>query len=187
MYTILVNKDNSLMTSIRQRIIVGSTNIDDLHILVEPIYNNIDMSKLTAVLTYITPVTHTRNTLALIPSEELYKNRLEYKIKLNESFTSEAGDIRIHMSFLDDDDNVRRETTMGIIHISPRDNIEQTESNNTPTTSSIVDNIFLDTATNEIYLTSGGEVVGNKISVDDLADTVIETTANDGLITVITE
>ena len=56
MYTILVNDDNSLQTSIRSKIVQGSKNIDYLHFLINPTYNDIDMSELSVILTYILPI-----------------------------------------------------------------------------------------------------------------------------------
>ena len=184
MYTILVNDDNTLQTSVRKRILQGTSNVDYLHILVNPVYGDIDMSTLTPILTYILPESKTRNTLTLTPSEELYKDRIEYKLVFDERLTSEVGDIRCWMSFMDNDTVVRK-TTMGIITIL---SVEQSNSpEQSQVNSGIPDNIYLDTTTNEIYLTSNGNIVGNKISVGELADTVINTTSNDGLVTVITE
>ena len=84
MYTILVQDDNTLQTSIRTRIMQNSKNIDYLHFLVKPNYNEIDMTDLTVVLTYILPISKERKTLTLTKSEELYKERLEYKILLDD-------------------------------------------------------------------------------------------------------
>lgn len=184
MYTILVNDDNTLQTSVRKRILQGSSNVDYLHILVTPTYGNINISELTAILTYILPESKTRNTITLAPSEELYKDRIEYKLVFNEHFTSEVGDIKCWVSFKNTENTVIRKTTMGVITILPVEKSENEE--NIPTTTSI-DNIYLDKETNELYLTSNGMVVGDKISLDDLGDTIVESTSNEGLVTVITE
>ena len=82
MYTILVNDDNTLQTSIRSKIIQGSKNIDYLHFLINTTYNDIDISELSVILTYILPISKERKTLILEKSEELYKERLEYKVLL---------------------------------------------------------------------------------------------------------
>ena len=183
MYTILVNDDNTLQTSIRKRILQGTSNIDYLHILVAPTYGDINISELTVILTYILPESKTRNTITLTPSEELYKDRIEYKLVFNEHLTSEVGDIKCWISFKNDE-AVLRKTSMGVITILP---VEQSENEkNIPTTTSI-DNIYLDKETNELYLTSNGMAVGDKISLNDLGDTIVETTSNEGLVTVITE
>ena len=99
MYTILVKNDNSLQPSITDtKIIQGSKNIDYLRFLINPTYNDIDISELSVILTYILPVSKERKTLILEKSEELYKERLEYKVLLNndENFiTSEYGDVKM--------------------------------------------------------------------------------------------
>lgn len=182
MYTLLINDDNTLQASIRKRILQGTSNVDYLHILTKPFYGDIDMNKLTPVLTYILPESKTRNTITLTPSEELYKERIEYKLCFDETLTSEVGDIKCWMSFIDNDTVVRK-TTMGIITILPVEKSENEED--IPTTTSI-DNIYLDKETNELYLTSNGMAVGDKISLDDLGDTIIENT-DEGLVKVITE
>ena len=110
MYTILVNDDNSLQSSIRTRLIQGSKNIDYLRFLINPTYNDIDISELSVILTYILPVSKERKTLILEKSEELYKERLEYKVLLNndENFiTSEYGDVKMWLTFMNDGDIFR--------------------------------------------------------------------------------
>ena len=56
MYTILVNQDNTMTTSVRERIMQRSKLVDSLHFLVEPIYKELDMSDFTVVMEYILPV-----------------------------------------------------------------------------------------------------------------------------------
>lgn len=47
------------------------------------------------------------------------------------------------------------------------------------------DNIKLDTETSEIYLTANGEPLGNRISIDELGDVIIEAEEDEGMIQVI--
>lgn len=185
MYTILVQDDNTLQTSIRTRIMQNSKNIDYLHFLVKPNYNEIDMTDLTVVLTYILPISKERKTLTLTKSEELYKERLEYKILLDndENFiTSEVGDIKMWLTFMLDNETVRYTTPIILsVHSTEESTVNPSEPTQTPT----VDNIFLDKDTNQIYLTSGGNVVGGAISIKELSDAIVDT-SDDGLITMIT-
>jgi len=44
MYTILLNNDNKLVTSVRERIMQRSKLVDNLHFLVDPAYKELDMS-----------------------------------------------------------------------------------------------------------------------------------------------
>lgn len=183
MYTILIQDDNTIHASVRKRIIQGSKNIDILRFLIKPIYNEIDMSDFKVILTYILPISKERKTLTLTKSEELYKDRLEYKIPINdENFTSEFGDVEMWITIKNEDEIVRH-TTSTTIHI-----YEKEESNvdpNDPTTIPVVDNIYLDKDTSEIYLTANGQVVGGGISINDLTNAIVDS-SNDGLVTMIT-
>ena len=165
----------------------GSKNIDSLRFLVKPSYNEIDMSELTAVLTYILPISKERKTLTLTSSEELYKDRLEFKILLNDDenfITSEVGDIKLWLTFKKDDEVVRY-TTSAYITIYKREE-DGTVPDKPSVSTTNVDNIYLDENTNAIYLTSNGETVGGAISISALTNAIVDS-SNDGLITVITD
>lgn len=47
------------------------------------------------------------------------------------------------------------------------------------------DNIVLDPETHELYLVSNGTPIGNKITTDDLGDSIVASTLDEGLVTVI--
>lgn len=183
MYTILVNDDNTLYTSVRTRIMQGSKNIDYLHFLVKPMFNGIDMTDATVVLTYILPVSEERKTLTLTRSEELYKERLEYKILLDENFTTELGSIAMYLTFMIGD-NIIRKTNSAIMTVRKvEDAIIEPEI---PGTVSNVDDLYFDKDTNQIYLTAGGTAIGGSISISDLSNAIVDTT-NEGLVSVVTE
>ena len=183
MYTILVNDDNTLHASIRTRIMQSTKNIDSLHFLVKPMFNDIDMTEATVVLTYILPISNERKTLTLTKSEELYKERLEYKILLNEDFTTEVGDIVMYLTFMIGDDIIRK-TNSAILTVNKTE--DANINPNKPNTVSNVDDLYFDKNTNQIYLTAGGTAIGGSISVTDLSKAIVDTT-NEGLITVITD
>ena len=186
MYTILVKNDNSLQPSITDtKIIQGSKNIDYLRFLINPTYNDIDISELSVILTYILPVSKERKTLTLEKSEELYKERLEYKVLLNndENFiTSEYGDVKMWLTFMNDGDIVRYTTPTFLPIIRAEDTSDIPE----PPESQNVDSLYLDKDTKSIYLTAGGSTVGAAIPMKDLSDAIVES-SNDGLVTVITD
>lgn len=100
MYTILVNEANELVTTIRERIMQRSKLVDNLHFLVEPMYKGVDMSDFTVMLEYLTPVSHEYHTEILVKSEELYKDRLEFKLPFDTNLTREAGDIQVQLTFV---------------------------------------------------------------------------------------
>ena len=99
MYTILVNEANELITTVRERIMQRSKLVDNLHFLVEPTYKGIDMSDFIVMLEYLTPMSHEYHTEILVKSEELYKDRLEFKLPFDTKLTKEAGDIQVQLTF----------------------------------------------------------------------------------------
>ena len=70
MYTILVNQDNSLTTTVRERIMQRSKLVDSMHFLVEPIYKELEMTDFTVTMEYISPVSKEYKTETLVLSEE---------------------------------------------------------------------------------------------------------------------
>lgn len=102
MYTILVTDDNTLNTSIRERIIQRSNLVDNLHFLTTPLYKNeIDMTDFTVNLEYILPVSKQYKTEILTKSEDLYKDEyLEYILPFDTKITSEVGDVELQLTFI---------------------------------------------------------------------------------------
>ena len=99
MYTILVTSHNELVTSVKERIMQRSKLVDNLHFLVEPDYKGYAMADFTVTLEYILPVSREYKTETLVLSEELYKDRLEYKLPFDTNLTKEAGKIEIQLTF----------------------------------------------------------------------------------------
>lgn len=100
MYTILVNDSNVLVTTIKERIMQRSKLVDNLHFLVNPTYKGLDMTKFTAVMEYVTPVSRELKTELLTQSGELYKGMIEYTLPFDTSLTKEAGEIELQLSFV---------------------------------------------------------------------------------------
>ena len=128
MYTILVTDDNTLNTSIRERIMQRSNLVDNLHFLTTPLYKDeIDMTDFTVNLEYILPVSKQYRTEILTKSEELYKDEyLEYILPFDTKITSEVGDVELQLTFIkadmDADGNsiqYVRKTTPTVIKILP--------------------------------------------------------------------
>ena len=70
LYTILINDDNTLTTSVRERIMQRSKLVDSLHFLCPPTYKELDMTDFTVTLEYILPVSREYKTEELVKSEE---------------------------------------------------------------------------------------------------------------------
>lgn len=99
MYTILVNDDNTLVTSVKERIMQRSKLVDNLCFLANPIYKDVDMSQFTVVLEYLSPVSKKYHTEVLELAETQYKNHLMYTLPFDTELTAEAGKIEIQLSF----------------------------------------------------------------------------------------
>lgn len=99
MYTILVTSNNELVTSVKERIMQRSKLVDNLHFLVEPTYKGYSMADFTVTLEYVLPVSREYKTETLVLSEELYKDRLEYKLPFDTNLTKEAGKVEIQLTF----------------------------------------------------------------------------------------
>ena len=109
MYTILVTNDNELMVTQRQRVMQRSSLVNNLHILVYPIYSTgteeFDMTQFTATMEYLLPVSKKYKSEILTLSEERYETEsgeymLEYLVPFDTGLTAEAGDIEVQLTFV---------------------------------------------------------------------------------------
>ena len=212
MYTILVNDDNTLTTSIRERIMQRSKLVDSLHFLVSPTYKGLDMTDFTVTMEYILPVSKEYASEILVKSEELYKEMLEYKLPFDTELTKEPGEIEVKLTFskvdLDEDGNdvqyVRKisatsitivpiESWCDIIPDKALDAIDQriikTDAQikalldaNEITRLEKADNLVLDSENKELYLTAEGEQIGDKVKLSDLGNEIVQS-SDEGLIT----
>ena len=212
MYTILVNDDNTLTTSIRERIMQRSKLVDSLHFLVSPTYKGLDMTDFTVTMEYILPVSKEYVSEVLVKSEELYKEMLEYKLPFDTELTKEAGEIEVKLTFskidLDEDGNdiqyVRKisatsitivpiESWCDIIPDKALDAIDQriikTDAQikalleaNEITRLEKADNIVLDSDNKELYLTAEGNQIGDKVKLSDLGNEIVQS-SDEGLVT----
>ena len=212
MYTILVNDDNTLTTSIRERIMQRSKLVDSLHFLVSPTYKGLDMTDFTVTMEYILPVSKEYVSEVLVKSEELYKEMLEYKLPFDTDLTKEAGEIEVKLTFskvdLDADGNdiqyVRKisatsitiipvESWCDIIPDKALDAIDQriikTDAQikalleaNEITRLEKADNLVLDNENKELYLTAEGNQIGDKVKLSDLGNEIVQS-SDEGLIT----
>ena len=212
LYTILINDDNTLTTSVRERIMQRSKLVDSLHFLCPQTYKELDMADFTVTLEYILPVSREYKTEELVKSDELYKEMLEYKLSFDTDLTKEAGEIEVKLTFskvdLDEDGNniqyVRKisSTTITIVPIEawcdiiPDKALDAIDQRIIKTDAQIkalleaneitriekADNLVLDSDTKELYLTAEGEQIGDKVKLSDLGDEIVQS-SDEGLIT----
>ena len=212
MYTILVNDDNTLTTSVRERIMQRSKLVDSLHFLVEPTYKELDIADFTVTLEYVLPISKKYKVETLIKSDKLYKERLEYKLPFDTNLTREYGDIEIQLTFtkvdLDEEGKdiqyVRKTSTTSITivpisawsDVIPDEALTDLDQKILKTDAQIkelremqenilvekADNLVLDEENKELYLTAEGNQIGNKVKLSDLGNEIVQS-SNEGLIT----
>lgn len=100
MYVILVNPDNTLYGSVKQRVMQRSKLIDTLKFVVDPIYNGIDMTNASVLLEYILPISKKYETVYLELCDERYNDcYLQYKLPFDTNLTSEHGTVELQLTF----------------------------------------------------------------------------------------
>ena len=212
MYTILLNETNELITSVKERIMQRSKLVDNLHFLVDPIYKGHDMSEFMATMEYLLPVSKELHTEQLTLSDELYKEKLEYKVPFDTTLTKEAGKIEVQLTFtkieMDEEGKATqyvRKTSPASITIVPisawsdiiadsaLDIIDQRLIQTEAMINALnylsqeiydnkADNIVFNT--NKIQLVANGKPIGDPVSLDEAHDQLIDDSA-DGNIKVV--
>lgn len=104
MYTILINSDNTLTQSIRERIMHRESNVHTFRFLVDPVWVDrgveTDMRNYTCLLEYKTPISSQYVPVPISPSETLYKDKLEYLYKIGTDMTCEIGNLELKFIFM---------------------------------------------------------------------------------------
>ena len=128
MYTLKITDENTVVTTVKEKIIERSNYVDKIQIVVAKLYREqIDMSNCTVYMRYVLPVTGKIKITQLTPNDLAYENDyIQYLIPAEAYLTAEAGDIEVSFTFLklisNEDDSTTsyvRKTQSGVIHISP--------------------------------------------------------------------
>lgn len=196
MYVILVNDDNTLTASKKERIMQRSKLVDTLWFLVPPIYKEEEMAGYTVMLEYVLPVSRKYHSEILTLSEEGYEEYLKYQLPFDTKITSEAGKVEMQLTFTSVDNNQLqhvRKTSVGYIDIFPisawSDIIPDSalsaldqrlikldaqtkclEAYADIISENQVDNLKYDDNKETLQLMSGNKTVGDAISVRDMLD-----------------
>ena len=102
MYTILVNDDNTLLTTVKERIMQRSKLVDNLHFIAHKMYKECDMEVFNVLLEYKLPVSKEYKTEILTLSNSDYDGTgkyLEYILPFDTNLTKEAGQIELQLTF----------------------------------------------------------------------------------------
>lgn len=128
MYVILVNDDDTLYGSHKERIMQRSKLVDNLVFVVDPIYRNTyDMTNASVMLEYVLPVSREYKTALLTLSDERYNDCfLQYKLPFDTDLTSQAGSLELQLTFAYVEMNENgvgiqrvRKTSSTVIEITP--------------------------------------------------------------------
>lgn len=154
-------------------------------------------------------------TRLLTANEEPYKGRLRFETTVTADMTAVSGNIIAYLTFLkvsESETGLQKEHVFHsgnmYIPIQPKEELvfipdkslqafdqlmlqtqaklDKLEDIAESMETQKADNIVLNPETNEIYLTSNGEIIGNKITVDELSDVIVDATVDEGLVHVIT-
>ncbi len=211
MYTILFkSEDKSLQATVRTKIYQRESLVDKFRFLIPQTYNDVDLSDFAVVLKYLDQGNEAQTEI-LTREDELYKDYYSYILPVDTNLTRFAGDITLHLTMskvdMEEMKEYSLETGETTITISPLSDYYHFTSNKTfdvitqkvnelnvkleamdkmaaAYDASKADNIKLDTESSELYLTSNGKTIGDKISLNDLGDEIADTT-EDGLIKVV--
>ena len=186
--------------------------VDNLHFLVDPIYKGHDMSEFMATMEYLLPVSKELHTEQLTLSDELYKEKLEYKLPFDTTLTKEAGKIEVQLTFTKIEMDEEGKTTQYVRKTSPAsitivpisawsdiiadsalDVIDQRLIQTEAMINALndlsqeiydnkADNIVFNT--NKIQLVANGKPIGDPVSLDGAHDQLIDDSA-DGNIKVV--
>lgn len=125
MYTIIVENDNSLYGSRKEKIMQREKLFNKLWFLVPLYYNGYDMSQCTVTMRYLLPISREFVTETLNLSEERYEEYLKYVLPIDTNLSKEWGDIELNLTFtmvdVDGDGNIVqrvRKTDNHILHIT---------------------------------------------------------------------
>lgn len=101
-YVILINDENELYGSHKERIMQRSSGVDSLIFITDYLYKNTyDMTNAIVMLEYVLPCSKRYRSEILELSEERYNDCfLQYKLPFDTKLTSEAGDIELQISFV---------------------------------------------------------------------------------------
>ena len=211
MYTFLIQNDNSVIATERQRIMQNSKLIDTLQLVVPRWREGLDMSQYVVRLEYSTPINRKHSFVEMEIADAEYKtDYLLYKMRIDTNLTSEVGNVEFMLTFIDvemtDNGVVEtqvRKTDVFIMPVIPiadwfvapdsalsaldqriianQEAIKAMADLQSTLAEDKLDDIRLDTDTNMIYGTSGGVIQGKGIKLQELGDAIADNTA-DGMV-----
>ena len=194
-YTIIVESDNSLYGSHKEKIMQKEKLFNKVWILVPQFYNGYDMSQCTVTMRYLLPISKEFRTETLVLSDERYQEYLKYILPIDTNLSKEFGDIELNLTFtmLDVDENGKivqrvRKTDNHMLHITQLPDWDSVipdsalsaldqrilkidaqmramDEMNQIVADNKADNIKYNEITNELQLLSGNKEIGDKVTL----------------------
>ena len=132
-YTIIMNSDKTLITSVETKIFQKENLVDKIQFLFPQEYNCEALSDYIATLKWIDPANEAHaETLTL--DENLYKEKLRYVLPINSEFTKFAGTIKLRITFSKNDSETNETYVLHTgdieVKILPRDEYIYVSGNN---------------------------------------------------------
>lgn len=106
MYTIMMNTDKTLITSVRGVLYQREKLVDKIQFLLPQTYNDISIADWTVTLKYLDQG-NTAHTEVLEKDDELYKDHLRYVLPVDTNLNRFAGDITIRLTLTHSDMDTR--------------------------------------------------------------------------------
>lgn len=207
-YTVLVNNDNTTTTTEKSRILQRTKNVDNLRIIIPKEYEGRDFTNYTVLMEYKLPLSNEVKLEQLQLADPAYKeDYLLYVLPMTTQITKENGNVAVQLSIVGLEMDAEGITTEVVRNISPfiipivpvTDWFTVPDSELTTLTQYYLaaqqqiqalndlvgiinqnkaDSISLDVINGEIHLTSGGERIGEAISVEELGNEIAERTTS---------
>lgn len=189
MYTVKIEQDNTLQTTVYDRLIKSASGINSLHVLVKDIYptafyGDISMSDYSLTMIYLLPdATQDSDykTINFIKSKDPYKSYVEYKLPNNTELTSQVGYVRYKFMLTRSvwNDNTQssevyiRETFPSYLYVysnSLSDSFEITNKENSNSDTSSFANIGgLTSIDGKVYIVdTKGKTIGSGVTIEDI-------------------
>ena len=122
MYTIIMNSDKSLVTSVKTTLYQREKLADKIQFLFPPTYQDLDLKSCKAILKY-TDQGNVAHSEILTMNEELYKGKLRLILPVDTNLNQFAGDVIVRITFTKIDTVLRKQYVLHTgeipIHISP--------------------------------------------------------------------
>lgn len=122
MYTIIMNSDKSLVTSVKTTLYQREKLVDKIQFLFPTIYQDLDLKTCKAILKY-TDQGNVAHSEILAMDEELYKGYLRFLLPVDTNLNQFSGDVTIRVTFTKVDTVFKKQYVLHTgeisVHINP--------------------------------------------------------------------